>query len=60
MIMYTICTYAFITEPYITYLSYLYSQNKLQKANQVYNRACKEVANKESFDVKVKGLIQKK
>ncbi|KAG1452101.1 hypothetical protein G6F55_008858 [Rhizopus delemar] len=47
-------------EPYITYLSYLYSQNKLQKANQVYNRACKEVANKESFDVKVKGLIQKK
>ncbi|CAO3700119.1 unnamed protein product [Rhizopus microsporus] len=44
-------------EPYIAYLSYLYSQNKLQKANQVYNRACKEVSNKEAFDVKVKKLM---
>ncbi|KAL9539521.1 hypothetical protein MBANPS3_010207 [Mucor bainieri] len=41
---------------YISYLAYLYSQKKLQKANQVYNRACKEVPNKDSFDLKVQTL----
>jgi len=41
---------------YISYLAYLYSQKKFQKANQVYNRACKEVSNKDSFDLKVQKL----
>ncbi|CEP11760.1 hypothetical protein [Parasitella parasitica] len=41
---------------FISYLAYLYSQKKFQKANQVYNRACKEVPDKESFDLKVQKL----
>ncbi|KAI8641014.1 U3 small nucleolar RNA-associated protein 6-domain-containing protein [Parasitella parasitica] len=41
---------------YISYLAYLYSQKKFQKANQVYNRASKEVPNKESLDLKVQKL----
>ncbi|KAK4519987.1 uncharacterized protein ATC70_010231 [Mucor velutinosus] len=41
---------------YVSYLAYLYSQKKFQKANQVYNRACKEVSNKDSFDLKVQKL----
>ncbi|KAI9277660.1 U3 small nucleolar RNA-associated protein 6-domain-containing protein [Sporodiniella umbellata] len=48
------------SESYITYLSYLYSQNQHNKATKVYNRACKEVENKEAFDLQVKALLDKK
>ncbi|KAI7899389.1 U3 small nucleolar RNA-associated protein 6-domain-containing protein [Cokeromyces recurvatus] len=45
---------------YISYLAYLYSQKKFQKATQVYNRACKEVSDKETFDIKVQKLRESK
>ncbi|CAO3631865.1 unnamed protein product [Mucor hiemalis] len=41
---------------YISYLAYLYSQKKFQMANQVYNRACKEVLDKDAFDLSVQKL----
>ncbi|KAI8886444.1 hypothetical protein K501DRAFT_244139 [Backusella circina FSU 941] len=43
---------------YLSYLSYLYSQKKFQKANQVYYVACKEVEDREAFDIKVQALRQ--
>ncbi|KAI8970950.1 U3 small nucleolar RNA-associated protein 6-domain-containing protein [Pilobolus umbonatus] len=46
-------------ESYLSYLSYLYSQKKFQKANLVYHTACKEVSNKEAFDTKVQSLNNK-
>lgn len=41
---------------YISYLAYLYSQKKFQLANQVYNRAIKEVLDKDAFDLSVQKL----
>jgi U3 small nucleolar RNA-associated protein 6 len=41
---------------YISYLAYLYSQKKFQMANKVYNRACKEVLDKDAFDLSVQKL----
>ncbi|GAA5810647.1 hypothetical protein MFLAVUS_004071 [Mucor flavus] len=41
---------------YISYLAYLYSQKKFQMANIVYNRACKELPNKDAFDIRVQKL----
>ncbi|OBZ87819.1 U3 small nucleolar RNA-associated protein 6 [Choanephora cucurbitarum] len=43
-------------ETYLAYLAYLYSQKKFQKANQVYNRACKELPNREAFDIQIQKL----
>ncbi|KAI9485221.1 MAG: hypothetical protein EXX96DRAFT_544311 [Benjaminiella poitrasii] len=45
---------------YVSYLAYLYSQKKFQKATQVYNRASKEVSNKEKFDIQVQKLRELK
>ncbi|KAI8059410.1 U3 small nucleolar RNA-associated protein 6-domain-containing protein [Gilbertella persicaria] len=43
-------------ETYISYLAYLYSQKKFQKANQVYHRACHELPNKEALDLQIQKL----
>ncbi|KAI8333464.1 U3 small nucleolar RNA-associated protein 6-domain-containing protein [Chlamydoabsidia padenii] len=41
---------------YLSYLSYLQSQKKFDKANIVYWKAAKEVPDKESFDLRYKGI----
>lgn len=41
---------------YISYLAYLYSQKKFHLANTVYNRACREVLDKDAFDLQVQKL----
>ncbi|KAI8380700.1 U3 small nucleolar RNA-associated protein 6-domain-containing protein [Blakeslea trispora] len=43
-------------ETYLAYLAYLYSQKKFQKASQVYNRACKELPNREALDIQIQKL----
>ncbi|CAO3619014.1 unnamed protein product [Cunninghamella echinulata] len=43
-------------EIYLSYLSYLYSQNKFQKANTVYWKATKEIENKAEFDIQLQSI----
>ncbi|CAO3616582.1 unnamed protein product [Cunninghamella blakesleeana] len=41
---------------YLSYLSYLYSQNNFQKANSVYWKASKELENKTEFDIQLQSI----
>ncbi|KAI8082717.1 U3 small nucleolar RNA-associated protein 6-domain-containing protein [Halteromyces radiatus] len=43
-------------DTYLSYLSYLYSQKKFQKANTIYWKASKEVLDKATFDLRFQDI----